>query len=66
MAVPYRASSWPLRDERSLKEMTMPEKLKQNDQFPSLTLKLVGDSALTIPDDLSTRYTAVLFFRGPW
>ena len=44
----------------------MPEKLKQNDQFPSLTLKLVGDSALTIPDDLSTRYTAVLFFRGPW
>jgi len=44
----------------------MANKLQQNDRFPTLTLGLVSGGVLTIPEGLSTRYVAVLFYRGHW
>ncbi len=31
-----------------------------------MTFKLVGGGTITIPDDIRTRYAAVLFYRGHW
>ena len=44
----------------------MGEKLQQGDRFPSITLKLVGGDTVTMPDDVSSRYVALLFYRGQW
>ena len=44
----------------------MADMLQQDDRFPTLTLKLASGGSLTIPDDISTRYAAVLFYRGHW
>lgn len=44
----------------------MSSQLKQGDRFPSLTFKLVSGEDITIPDDIPTRYAAVLFYRGYW
>ncbi len=44
----------------------MGEKLQQGDKFPSITLKLVSGETLTFPDDMSSRYVALLFYRGHW
>ena len=44
----------------------MGKKLQQGDRFPSLTLKLVDGRTVRIPEELSTRYAAVLFYRGHW
>ena len=44
----------------------MGEKLQQGDRFPSLTLNLVSGEKVTIPDDMSSRYVALLFYRGHW
>ena len=44
----------------------MGQKLQQGDRFPSLTLKLVGGETVTIPDQMSSRYVALLFYRGHW
>lgn len=44
----------------------MGEKLQQGDRFPSLTLKLVQGGALRLPDEMPTRYAAILFYRGHW
>ena len=44
----------------------MGEKLQQGDRFPSITLKLVGGDTVTMPDDMSSRYVALLFYRGQW
>ena len=44
----------------------MAEKLQQGDRLPSVTLKLVDGGTITLPDDATTRYTALLFYRGHW
>lgn len=40
--------------------------LQQGDKFPSITLKLVNGETLRLPDEMSTRYLALLFYRGHW
>jgi hypothetical protein len=47
-------------------ETKMGEKLQQGDRFPSLTLKLVLGGTIRLPDEMPTRYAAVLFYRGHW
>ncbi len=44
----------------------MAEKLQQNDRFPSMELRLVGGGTVRIPDEIPTRYAAVLFYRAYW
>jgi hypothetical protein len=44
----------------------MGEKLQQGDRFPSLTLKLADGGTIRLPDEMPTRYAAVLFYRGHW
>jgi hypothetical protein len=44
----------------------MGEKLQQGDRFPTLTLKLVDGGTIRLPDEMPTRYAAVLFYRGHW
>jgi len=44
----------------------MPTKLDTGDQFPSMTLTVVGGETLTIPDDINASYAIVLFYRGHW
>ena len=44
----------------------MDAKLQQGDRFPSLTLKLVGGGTMRVPEEISTRYLALLFYRGHW
>ena len=43
----------------------MADKLNAGEQFPALSLQ-VGDSAINLPDELSSAYTIVLFYRGHW
>ena len=40
--------------------------LQQGDHFPSLSFKLLSGGSLTLPEDITTRYAAVLFYRGHW
>ena len=44
----------------------MGEKLQQGDKFPSITLNLVSGEKVKLPDDMSSRYVALLFYRGHW
>ena len=44
----------------------MSEKLQQGDRMPDLKLDLTDGSTLTLPGDMSSRYLAVLFYRGVW
>ena len=44
----------------------MAEKLQQGDRFPSITFRLVGGETMRVPEDMSTRYLALLFYRGHW
>ena len=44
----------------------MAEKLQQGDRFPTITLKLVSGETMSVPEDMSTRYLALLFYRGHW
>ncbi len=44
----------------------MAEKLNLLDSFPSMTLSIVGGGSLRVPDDISTPYAVVLFYRGHW
>ena len=44
----------------------MGEKLQQGDRFPALTLQLVQGGTIRLPDEIPTRYAAVLFYRGHW
>ena len=44
----------------------MVDKLQQGDRLPELTLNLTDGSTLTLPSDMSSRYLAVLFYRGVW
>ena len=44
----------------------MGAKLDSGDSFPEITLKLHGGGTRTLPTDLDTPYTFVLFYRGHW
>ena len=44
----------------------MPEKLGAGAAFPSLRLTLVDGNSISVPDDLSTKYKVILFYRGHW
>ena len=44
----------------------MGEKLQQGDRFPALALQLVQGGTIRLPDEIPTRYAAVLFYRGHW
>jgi peroxiredoxin len=44
----------------------MDAKLQQGDRFPSLTLKLVQGGTIRLPNEIPTRYAALLFYRGHW
>ena len=44
----------------------MAEKLQQGGRFPAITLKLVSGETMSVPEDMSTRYLALLFYRGHW
>ena len=46
--------------------MTMNDKLQQGDRLPELALNLIDGGTLTLPGDMSSRYLAVLFYRGVW
>ena len=44
----------------------MTEKLDAGAAFPRMNLALVGGDTTTLPDDISTGYQIVLFYRGHW
>ena len=44
----------------------MGDKLQQGDRLPALTLDLIDGGTLSLPDDMSSRYLALLFYRGVW
>ena len=44
----------------------MAEKLQQGDRFPSITFKLVSGETIRVPEDVTGRYLALLFYRGHW
>ncbi len=44
----------------------MADKLNAGDAFPSLTLKLADGKTLNVPEDLDSKYTMILFYRGHW
>ena len=44
----------------------MSEKLTQGDRFPTIELDLTDGSTITLPDQISGRYLALLFYRGEW
>jgi len=44
----------------------MGEKLQQGDRFPALPLQLVQGGTVRLPDEMPTRYAAILFYRGHW
>ncbi len=44
----------------------MAEKLQQGDRFPSITFKLASGETMRVPDDMTSRYVALLFYRGHW
>jgi len=46
--------------------VTMNAKLQQGDRLPPLALNLIDGGALSLPSDLSSRYLALLFYRGVW
>lgn len=44
----------------------MGTKLQQGDRFPALTLRLLTGGVLRLPDEMPSRYLALLFYRGHW
>ena len=44
----------------------MSEKLQQGDRLSQLKFKLVDGDELDLPRSMSSRYLALLFFRGAW
>jgi len=41
-------------------------RLKNGDPFPELTVDLVDGGTLHLPDDASSGWSIVLFYRGHW
>lgn len=44
----------------------MGDKLGTGDAFPFISLKIAGGGAISLPEDLDTPLTVVLFYRGHW
>lgn len=44
----------------------MPDKLKDGDSFPSLTVDTVAHGAMGLPGDLHGEWAVLLFYRGWW
>lgn len=44
----------------------MADKLGIGDQFPDITLNLVGGGTLNVPQGMDAKYRIVLFYRGHW
>jgi hypothetical protein len=44
----------------------MGEKLQQGDRLPPISFDLIDGGTLSLPTDMSSRYLAVLFYRGVW
>ena len=44
----------------------MAEKLNLLDTFPNMTLSLAGGGKMSLPEDLTSPYAIVLFYRGHW
>ena len=42
------------------------KKLQQGDRLPSISLKLIGGDTLTLPEQMPSRYLALLFYRAHW
>ena len=47
-------------------ETPMTTMLTSGDQFPDISLTSVTGDTLSLPADLETPYTIVLFYRGHW
>jgi hypothetical protein len=63
----HRQYSNSLVAERSLYgACAMSEKLGIGDTFPKLTLNLVDDGRLGLPDGVDGKYRIFLFYRGHW
>ena len=41
-------------------------KLDAGDQFPAMTINLVGGDSLSLPTDLQAEATVLLIYRGKW
>ena len=44
----------------------MAEKLIQGDRFPTIKLTITDGSIITLPEQITGRYLALLFYRGEW
>ncbi len=44
----------------------MTAKLQQGDRLPETILNLIDGGTLALPSDMSSRYLALLFYRGVW
>ena len=44
----------------------MARKLDVGDRFPALALTLVVGGTVSLPNDLSSDYSVILFYRGHW
>ncbi len=47
-------------------EVDMGEMLQHGDRLPSITLNLTNGETLQPPEDMPSRYVALLFYRGHW
>lgn len=44
----------------------MPDKLRDRDSFPGLTVNTVAHGAMSLPGDLRGEWAVLLFYRGWW
>ena len=44
----------------------MASKLSAGDTFPNIDLTLTDGNTLSLPDEISSKYKVVLFYRGHW
>ena len=44
----------------------MSSKLRQGEKLPSITLDLIDGGAIALPDEMPSRYVALLFYRAHW
>ncbi len=44
----------------------MGQMLQQGDHFPPMTLKLLSGGTIKLPEEMPSRYLALLFYRGHW
>jgi len=44
----------------------MADKLIPGAKFPELTLNIAGGDTISLPDDIQSTYSIILFYRGHW